>query len=299
MQKSANQEVICFGEVLWDVFPGEKKPGGAPLNVAYHLQQVGIQANLISRVGNDSLGVKLIEFMESIGLDVSLIQRDKMNPTGVVNVQVGDSGDATYDIVFPSAWDFIQSTSKMKFTDPILIFGSLASRNSDSRETLLGLIEQAKITIFDVNFRAPHYTRELVENLLHKSDIVKINEDEISIIGQWLGISEPTHAAICAAMTSEYQVEHTIVTLGSDGALAYFENSIYRHDGFKVKVQDTVGSGDSFLASYLNSFLAGKTIDRCLEMACATGAYVATQQGAVPTYGSAEIEEIIHSNSAN
>ena len=83
MQKAANEEVICFGEVLWDVFPGEKKPGGAPLNVAYHLQQFGIQPKLISRVGTDSLGRELLNFIESIGLDAAWIQHDQMNPTGV------------------------------------------------------------------------------------------------------------------------------------------------------------------------------------------------------------------------
>ena len=180
----------------------------------------------------------------------------------------------------------------MKHDNYILIFGSLASRNIHSKDALLKLLEKAKVTLFDVNFRSPHYNMELIEELLLKSNIVKLNEDEIKIIGTWLGMEHVATEAICKKLTNQFKLDQIIVTLGSKGAMVFSDNSVFRHGGFKVKVADTVGSGDSFLASYLAHFIKGMPMARCLEMACATGAYVATQTGAVPNYEMSDLAKI-------
>jgi len=296
MENNHRTSVICFGETLWDVFPDHKKPGGAPFNVAVHLKQFGFQPKVVSKIGTDPLGMDLLDFIKSKGLAVDFIQQDMDHPTGVVKVEVGESGDAKYDIVFPSAWDFIEYPAELGDEDYILIFGSLASRNSTSRESLLKILERADLALFDVNFRAPHYTRELVEELLHKSDIVKLNEDEIIIIGEWYGMKNESLQNICKHLVSQYALDHIIVTLGSKGAMVYRDGHVYHHNGFEVDVIDTVGSGDSFLASYLAHYLKGKSGDESLEMACATGAYVATQNGAVPTYNLSTIQRLISAN---
>ena len=246
-----NSPIVCFGETLWDIFPDGKQPGGAPLNVAYHLTQFGFHPLMISKVGKDELGNELFEIVNSRGVDNSFIQRDERYATGVVKVNVSPGGDATYDIVFPSAWDYIDYPENLPEEDFILIFGSLASRNEDSKKTLLNLLEKSKIALFDVNFRKPHYNRALIEELLVKSTIIKLNEDEIEEIGAWLNIENQSVKLICETLTNKFGLDQIIVTLGSKGALVYNEDNICRHQGFEVEVADTVGSGDSFLASYL------------------------------------------------
>lgn len=292
-----NLQIVCFGETLWDVFPNDQKPGGAPLNAAVHLKRFGFNPIMISRVGTDKLGNGLLDFMKNKNIGTEFIQVDSDYPTGVVNVEIAESGDATYDIVFPSAWDYIEEPDNLNFDEFLLVFGSLASRNVASKNTLLKLLDKADTTLFDVNFRAPHYTRELIEELLQKSNIVKLNEDEIEIIGEWLGMIGGSIETICERLTIQFDLDQIIVTLGGEGAMVYRDKQVFRHAGFKVKVTDTVGSGDSFLASYLAHFLKGLPVADCLEMACATGAYVATQNGAVPDYDISELLQLKNNNS--
>lgn len=290
-----NRNIICFGETLWDVFPDEKRPGGAPMNVAVHLRKFGFDPFMVSRVGGDELGDKLKAFLQDNGLSTDHIQRDGKLPTGVVNVQVAESGDASYDIVFPSAWDFIEYPEGIPeegIEESMLVFGSLASRHEISKRALLQLLQKANTKLFDVNFRAPHYTRDLIELLLENSDIVKLNEHELKIIGEWHGFANDDLTELCAPVADYYDFAHMVLTLGGDGAFAWKEGKGHRQPGFKVEVKDTVGSGDSFLAAYIANYLNGKPIEHCLKIACATGAYVASNHGAVPDYQISDIESL-------
>jgi fructokinase len=142
----------------------------------------------------------------------------------------------------------------------------------------------ADIALFDVNFREPHYSRSLIELLLFKSHIVKLNEHELRIIGIWLGISDENTESICRKLAEHYALTHIILTLGGDGAMVLKNGVFYYQQGYKVDVKDTVGSGDSFLAAYMAYFLGDKSVEKCLQMACATGAFVASSIGAVPEY---------------
>lgn len=266
------------------------------MNVAVHLRRFGIHPKIVSRVGTDELGDQLLEFLTKEDVDLRHIQRDRDQPTGVVNVQIADSGDATYDIVYPSAWDFIETPADLlsENYDVILVFGSLASRNEVSRRALFKILDKVNIALFDVNFRAPHFTQDLVEELLRRSQIVKLNEHEIKIIGNWLKLGDADDIEICQALSKAYSVPHIILTMGADGAMVLKDDQFFRHQGFKVQVKDTIGSGDSFLASYLAHFLAKESVERCLEMASATGALVASCQGAVPDYGIKDILALIN-----
>ena len=297
MKNLSSNKIICYGETLWDILPSGMKPGGAPMNVAVHMKKFGIDARLISRIGDDELGEQLISFLSSQKMDTSLIQVDGNHPTGTVNVEIGQLGNASYEIVFPSAWDFIEIPEEEELQDDmILVFGSLASRNTTSKNTLIYLLEKARLSLFDVNFRAPHYTRELIELLLNSTDIVKINEDEIDIIAAWIGKKGEPLDAICRQISADYAIDHIIVTLGGEGALVYCCGEIYRHSGIEINVVDTVGSGDSFLAAYLSNFMRSNDVPSSLEIACATGAFVATQDGANPNYTPADIKHFLNQN---
>jgi fructokinase len=100
-------KAICYGEILWDVLPSGAKPGGAPMNVAYHLQKLGVTATLISKIGKDSWGSELIALLQKQTIDTGYIQIDLEHATGMVNACIREGNEVEYDIVFPAAWDFI------------------------------------------------------------------------------------------------------------------------------------------------------------------------------------------------
>lgn len=295
------KKVTCFGEILWDCFPDYEIPGGAPMNVALHLNQLGLDVKMISKVGNDDHGQKILEFVTDYGLDTSCIERDEQFPTGTVQVDNKDVENIKYTIVAPVAWDHISLSNAalkaVQYADAF-IFGSLAVRNHESWETLYHLIHEQVLKIFDINLRAPFYDFEQIEIILGYTDILKINEDELVMVADYFDIDLPekgTHLEksklVCAFLTEHFPISMVCVTLGSKGALIYQEGKITSHPGYKVKVEDTVGSGDAFLSGFVKSYLEGKKPEEILDFACVMGAYVATQKGGTPRY---KIEDVLN-----
>lgn len=281
---SKTSSITCFGEVLWDMLPGGKVAGGAPMNVAFHAQSFGTKAQMISAVGNDDLGKELLEFLNEKGIATELVSINQNYPTSTVQVTLNQSGSASYEIVAPVAWDFIETnkaSEKAVEAADLLLFGSLICRNSQNIHTLYKLIDKAKKTVFDVNLRPPFYNQSLIEDLLHKANIVKMNEDELQIVVDWLGISKDLEQQITFVM-QKYDIETLLLTEGSKGAYCMNQNQLYFQKSFPITVRDTVGAGDSFLASFLCKMLAGKNWQECLKFAAATGALVATKSGGTP-----------------
>ena len=175
------KNILCFGEVLWDTFEDGKQPGGATMNVAFHLIQQGADARFASRIGDDSSGSKLVKFLKNNGLYSDLIQEDEKRPTCEVKVHLDENQQATYTIPKPVSWDNIKAKKVMtraaKEADAI-VFGSLVCREGTSRDTLLDLLGETKaLTIFDVNLRAPHYTLSTIETLAARANVIKMNEE--------------------------------------------------------------------------------------------------------------------------
>jgi fructokinase len=277
------------------VLPTGKQPGGAPFNVAVHLHQLGVPAQLISRVGDDELGTELVDFVASKGLGTDYVQLGKTHLTGVVKANVDDANEVTYKIVHPVAWDYVQydpALDALVEQADMFVFGSLAARSPATRETLYRLLERAKFKVFDVNMRPPHYTREVVKYLLGKANLVKMNHHELAEIMSWFGAPmEPGEAMQWLA--SRFDLQAVCVTCGADGALLWANNRLSRAPGVRVEVKDTIGSGDSFLAALLKGWLAGQEPGECLRFACATGALVATHLGATPAFSEAEVRELL------
>lgn len=278
--------ITCFGEILWDVLPTSKQPGGAPMNVAADLRNFGLNAQLISRVGSDDLGKELLAFLAEKQLPLDLVQVGQSHLTGIAKANLSDTNEVTYKIVQPVAWDYI-------FLEPLLleavrqstlfVYGSLAARSPQTYETLLALLEVAPRKVFDVNLRAPHYERTTVEALLHQADIAKLNEHELAELSAWYSDETDLKQAM-NQLRERYQLETLCVTLGEKGAALLDKNGFTQQGGFSVEVEDTIGSGDAFLAAFLYKTLQGATPQNTLEFACATGAYVATQRGATPAF---------------
>jgi fructokinase len=199
-------------------------------------------------------------------------------------VTLDAKGSPSYKIVQPIAWDNIQLTDEIKQAvseADALVFGSLICRNETSKHTLFALLDLAKSTVFDVNLRPPFYSEDLIEPLLKKANIVKMNEDELNIISKW-NSSETDFAAQIREVQERYDIQTLIVSHGSKGAYCFEKNILYFQKAFDIKVQDTIGSGDAFLATFLSEKMMGKSAKDCLLMACKAGAYVATQRGATP-----------------
>lgn len=290
------KKVVCFGEMLWDVFPEHRVAGGAPMNVAIRLQSLGTDTKIISKTGNDAAGNQIIEVLKSRGVNTSLVQTDNIHNTGEVKVQIDQKGKATYDIVNPSAWDFIEISAEaekaVKHADA-LVFGSLACSNATSRSTLLQMISLSKFRVFDVNLRKPFIDYKLIEKLMHQSDLLKLNDEELPLIVKVLDSEETGLEEMMLFLAQETGTSKICVTRGKDGAV-YLENGeFYFHNGFTVKVEDTVGSGDSFLAAFLYKLLSGANASEALAYGCALGALVASHKGANPEIGKAEIERFM------
>lgn len=298
LQKPAIAEVVCFGELLWDILPSGALPGGAPMNVAYHLNKLGRRATLLSRVGNDERGQALLTILEGHGIDTHFIQQDRHQPTGVVIARANEQNEMEYVINQPVAWDFISpgdACEQLVQQAPWFVFGSLVTRNQHSRNTLYGLIEQAQNRVVDINLRAPHYYRSLVEYQLEKAMLLKLNLAELELISGWFanytGIEDRMKF-----LQDKYYIPNLVVTLGADGAIFNHFGATYRHKGYRVMVNDTIGSGDSFLAALISKLIDKAPAEQALDFACATGALVASKPGGCPYYELQEISELLNNN---
>lgn len=291
-----NKEILCIGEVLWDRLPGESIPGGAPMNVALHLTQLGHNAMIASCIGNDNLGSKLIGFLKNTGVNTGLIQLNYELPTSEVLVQLDQDNNPTFDILEPVAWDKLELTKslvRIAQNVGIIIYGTLASRNETSRNTILSVLEYDNIKLIDINLRPPYDRQEIVEQLVRQADIAKMNEEELLTIADWYNLKKSDLKELMKWFADTYKLGLICVTRGKNGALVFDNGEIFEHQGFKVRSIDTVGAGDAFLAGYVSSLINGKTSKEALNYACALGAYVATKTGATPEYHMGEIQLIM------
>jgi len=295
MSKENKIKAVSFGEVLWDIFPTHKKIGGAPLNVALRMQSFGAEVAMASRVGADEDGNAIVSFIKDNGVNTDFIQSGTDYKTGVVHVMVNEKGNASYDILYPSAWDKIKIeeplTAEISKSD-VFFFGSLSARDEDSRSTLMHLLENNDVfKVFDVNLRAPYYTFELIIELMIKADFIKLNDEELLEISQKMGSPYHSFEQNIKFIAEQTGTKQICVTKGPFGAVLYYNDKFYCNSGYFIKVVDTVGAGDSFLASLLTKLLRGKSPQKALNFACAVGALVAGSEGANPKLTMKEIKD--------
>ena len=294
MKKKNNLSAVCFGEVLWDVFPSHKKIGGAPLNVALRMNSLGMATTIISRVGLDQDGDEILSYINNQGVSSDGIQVGEGNKTGVVNVMINEKGNASYDIMYPSSWDKISLTNEMiekVSASDVFIFGSLICRDEVSRSTLYALLEKAKYKVLDANLRAPYYTMEVLNELMSKADFIKLNDEELWEISRKLESPYNSFEQNIKFIAERTNTKQVCVTKGAFGAVLYYNDKFYYNSGYFIKVVDTVGAGDSFLATLTARLLKGKSPQKSLNYACAVGALVAGQEGANPKISDAEIKK--------
>lgn len=283
------KKVVGIGEILWDLLPQGKQPGGAPGNFAYNVMQLGLDGYVVSAIGNDELGDEIDHFFESKKMNRILERVDF--PTGTVEVKLDASGVPTYNICENVAWDNIPFNQHMidlaKETDAIC-FGTLAMRNTTSYNNInhfIDLVPDNAYKIFDINIRQSYYTEELIKNSLDKCNIFKINEDEVKILMKMFDAESSDEISFCRFLIKEYNLQYLILTKGGECSI------VLSHDGeFSEKktpivdVVDTVGAGDAFTAAFIVNIMKGESIYKAHEQAVQTSAFVCTRKGAMPSY---------------
>jgi fructokinase len=284
--------ILCFGELLWDELPGGRRPGGAPVNVAYHLTRLGRAALPISAVGDDADGRALLDFLQSKGIPTGGIAVQASLTTGSVRARIDDEGNARYDIATGTAWDKIPVEGmplRHAAAAPALVFGSLAQHSSANRAALRrlrGALAGNALQVFDVNLRAPHDDLDRVGALARGASVLKVNHEEAIRLARGASGDPETNARAIAAGTG---VPMVCVTAGGEGAGLLNDGEWVHVPGRAITVVDTVGAGDAFLAALVDGLLAGKPALEILARACRLGEWVATQTGAMPDCGPGEV----------
>ena len=168
----------------------------------------------------------------------------------------------------------------------------MASRSLKSYQTLLALKEVAAKQVFDINLRAPHYSRNIIETLLSGVHLLKMNEAELALVASWYFEGLTVKDQI-KTIRDRFNIHKIVVTLGAAGAIYYENDNFFQAPTFSITVADTIGSGDAFLAGFLQGLLHQKKPSEALAYAAALGALVATQHGACPNYNSAQIDAML------
>ena len=282
--------VVGLGEVLWDVLPEGKKLGGAPANFAYHAGQfLGMDNTIaISALGDDALADETIAALREHGLN-DLLPRVPY-PTGTVQVTLAEGGIPTYDIREGVAWDnipFDDDIAAIAASCRAVCFGSLAQRSAVSRTTIQRFLDATPadcLKVFDINLRQQFYTKEIIQESIRRCNILKINDEELVLIGRMFGYPGLDIENKCWLILGKYNLDMLILTCGTNGSYVFTPGNVSFQETPKVTVADTVGAGDSFTGSFVGSILNGKPVPQAHATAVRVSAFVCTQNGAMPTY---------------
>jgi fructokinase len=298
MSNSNTYTLVGPGEILWDLLPEGKKLGGAPANFAYHAQALGGKGTVVSCIGDDDLGKEITDLLENLGLEQSYIAVDKDHPTGTVSVELNDKGVPNFTIHTNVAWDFIPSSPdllELASKADAVCFGSLCQRCDVSRQTVRDFLKATRpdcLRVFDINIRQSFYSKEIVQHMLEISNVLKLNDDELPIVADLLGI-EGSETEILSKLVEQYGLKLVVLTKGDKGSRLYSKEKDSEHPGVTPeKIADTVGAGDAFTAAVALGMLLGKDLDEINEHANKVASFVCSQSGATPELP----ESIVFSN---
>lgn len=286
MNNMSKKKVVGIGEIVWDMFPDGSVLGGAPLNFAFVAGELGCLPVIISAVGKDELAEQTLQRISEIGLDISTVQRNDL-PTGRVLVTLDDKGIPQYEILENVSWDAISCSDVEKALvcdADAVCWGSLAQRSSLSGASVNELLDSTKedcLKVFDINIRQHYYSREVFENSLKRTDVLKLNEDELPIVAEMFAVNG-TDSEKIIALIERFGLSMVIYTAGAAFSEIYDKTGCLSHvDTPKVAVVDTVGAGDSFTAGFISSYLNGYSVREAHERAVKISAYMCTQKGAI------------------
>jgi len=279
--------VVGLGEILWDMLPTGRQLGGAPANFAYHAQALGGRGVVVSCIGNDGLGEEILSRLKALALDCEYIGVDENHPTGTVTVELDEQGKPNYTIHENVAWDYIACNSALlelaARTDAVC-FGSLCQRSQLSRSTIRDFLQATRpdaLRIFDINLRQSYFNREIIHTMLELSNVLKLNDEELSVVADLLGLTG-AETDVLSRLTDIYELRLIALTRGANGSRLFTGTGDSNHQGFPAEVADTVGAGDSFTAAMALGLLLGQSLDRINEYSNRVAGFVCSQSGATP-----------------
>ena len=292
------QLILSFGEVLWDVFPDGARLGGAPFNFAYRAQSLGAESRLISRIGQDEDGDRILARMESLAMSREGIQRDPHRPTGLVDIRVDETGNPDFSIRPNAAYDVIEWQPEFETwaqTARAICFGTVAQRTPHSRATLQTLLShlQEAYRVLDLNLRKDCYDETIVGESLSHADVLKINLDEARWLAKHGGSGTDSVQETANWLLKAWDLSVVLITLGGRGLYCRsIEEEAYAA-GYKVQVRDTTGSGDACTAAFVSALVRGASLKDCAHRGNGLGAMVAMQPGATEPVSDRALSEFL------
>lgn len=288
LEKQMKKPTIAgIGELLWDVLPEAEVLGGAPVNFSYHVTALGARGVPISTIGRDPRGQKALTELRQRGLETTAISTCPDFATGYVKAAVDAEGKACYDFPAEVAWDHLlinEYAENLRTHLDAVCFGSLAQRSEQSRRAIYGFLDALRgetLKVFDINIRQDFYSRKVIEESLKRTDILKLNDEELPVLASLLGLKGRSDRWL-ASLVDRYQLKMAVLTRGGGGSLLLTPDKASEHPGIITEVEDTIGAGDSFTAAATLGFLQKMTLGDINEQANRIAAYVCSQRGGMP-----------------
>jgi fructokinase len=303
-------KVIGFGAVLWDCMAervegsGRRSAarhmslGGSVFNVVAGLEKLGFDAYMLSALGDDKLGEETFKELSRRSIHSDFITPVKA-PTCLIEVEFDEAGLPHYSSPSLVSWDWIEVTEKQideidRLDVNFFVFGTLEQRNLISRTTLCKVLDRVHFdTIYlDLTLRGDFYSKGLLDYSMRKATIVKMNEEEALVVNELFDFKQPTLQSLMRTIAHEFDDDIVCITLGCRGALIGDRSTCIYKPGYRITVQDTVGSGDAFSAGLLYMFGKGASFDEACDFANRMGALVSTKKGALPDYNLSDVERM-------
>jgi len=267
---------LALGEALIDEFPDRRVVAGAPLHLAAHLASFGWDSRVLARVGDDADGRAIRERLEQAGVGTDLLEVDPALPTGTVAVNLLPGGGHTFHIRRPAAWDAAEGPAAIPEHD-VVYFGTLALREAGGRATVRRVLTAGAVRVVDANLRSPDYEAGAVRFAVTHADVFKASTEELPEVARLLGVSADPRSLF------PFGPEWVAMTRGAAGAeLHHRDGRSWEAPGQVVRVVDTVGAGDAFLAGLVDGLLGGGDGAVALTRAQHTAVVTLGQRGGFP-----------------
>jgi fructokinase len=282
-----SRTIVGIGEALFDVYPDEARLGGAPLNFTVHAHQLGNTGIVVSRVGQDDYGNRVIDELRRRSMPTDFVQTDPDRPTGTVLVDLDDKGEPSYQIVRNVAWDALQWDPDLETLArrvDAVCFGTLAQRDAQARNTIYRFLDTAShaLRLFDINIRQNFYDRRVITRSLEMATAVKLNSKELALLDSLMGLGA-SHDAAAGKLVDKFKLKWLALTRGAEGTVLYTPTQRVETEPVRVSGKiDAVGAGDSAAAALVHGTVNRWPLERTVRLANELGAYVAGQSGACP-----------------
>jgi fructokinase len=280
-------KVLGIGEILWDLLPAGARMGGAPTNFACHAAALGADAAVISRVGADASGERLLARLAEMDVVTESVSVDLEHPTGTVEVALGADGQPEYTIRRDVAWDHLMVTPGLlclaKAADAVC-FGTLGQRSADSRHAIRQLVTATRpdaVRVFDVNLRQNYFNADILHESLQLANVLKLSDGELPVLAKQLGLGGSVREQL-QTLVVRHELAWVVYTLGAKGSILCNISEWHSNPGVPTTIHDTIGAGDSFTAAVTMGLLYGWPADKISQLANEVAAHVCSFAGAVP-----------------